>query len=132
MTLLLMTHSIVRWLIVLVSILAVVKFTLGWRRGQSFSRLDKGLTSGFSGLMDLQALLGITYFLWSGIANNQFPAYRWAHAATMLVAVFIAHLSARWKVAADKIRYRNTLLTVVGSLALVVVGVFLLPQGWFR
>ena len=36
MQILLMIHSIVRWLIVLVAIVAAVKFALGWLRGGTF------------------------------------------------------------------------------------------------
>ena len=132
MQILLEFHSIVRWLIVLVSLLAVVKFALGWRRGGKFGQPDRALASGFGGLMDLQALLGISYFVWSGLAENSFPAYRLAHAGTMLAAVAVAHLPVRWKLAADGLRYRNTLFAIVGALALVFVGVVLLPQGWLK
>ncbi len=130
MDILLMVHSIVRWAIVLVSVTAVVKFAWGWRQKQPFAKLDNALASGFGGLMDLQATLGLIFFLWSGFAQNKFPAYRFWHAGAMLLAVLAAHSPALWKKAADDVRYRNTLLAIVGALALVFVGVALLPQGW--
>ena len=50
-------HSIVRWLIVLVAVVAIVKFAISWRRADKFSSIDQRLTSAFSGLIDFQAVL---------------------------------------------------------------------------
>ncbi|MBI4770255.1 MAG: hypothetical protein HY784_07570 [Chloroflexi bacterium] len=127
---LLAIHSFVRWLILLVAVLGVVKFTPGWLRGGPFAGMDRGLAAGFSGLMDLQVLLGLTFLLWSGFAGAGFPVVRLEHAGAMIAAAAAAHLPVRWRGAPDKLRYRNTLLAVLGSLALVLIGVSTLPQGW--
>ena len=130
MGIVLMLHSIVRWVIVVVALVAIVRFTLGWLRHGQYGGMERGLASGFSGLMDAQVLLGIIFLLWSGLTGAGFPAYRLEHAGALIVAAIVAHLPLRWKNAPDAIRYRNTLAAVVGSLALVVFGVALLPQGW--
>jgi hypothetical protein len=127
---LLATHSLVRWLLVLVSLAVVGRFAWGGLRRTKFAKLDQGLISGFGGLMDLQATLGLVFFLWSGFAQSYFPPYRFEHAVTMLLALAVAHLPARWKKASDEIRFRSGLLATLGALALIVVGVFLLPSGW--
>lgn len=126
----LMLHSLLRWAIVLVAVIAVLRFAASWLRGGAFGRLDRGLMTGFSGLMDLQALLGLIYLFWSGLSGDGFPAYRILHAFIMIVAVAVAHMGARSSGSPDAIRYRNALLSVVVSLALIVVGVAILPQGW--
>jgi hypothetical protein len=127
---LLMLHSLVRWLLVLVSLAVVAKFAWGWLRRTKFEKADQALIAGFGGLVDLQVTLGLTFFLWSGFSANYFPQYRIEHAITMLVALLVAHLPARWKKAADGARYRAGLFATLGTLALVVVGVSLLPRGW--
>jgi hypothetical protein len=132
MSVLLEIHSLVRWLLVLVSLATVAKFAWGWLRQAKFEKADQALISGFGGLMDLQATLGLVFFLWSGFAQNAFPGYRFEHAVTMILALLVAHLPMRWKKAADSVRYRTGLFATLGALALVVVGVFLLPQGWFN
>ena len=132
MQILLMIHSYVRWLIVLVAIAAVIKFALGWLRGGQFKGMDRGLASGFSGLIDLQATLGLILMLWSGFSGVGFPMFRIEHATTMVIAAVVAHLPARWKTAADKPRFRNTLFCVLGALLLIYVGVMRLPGGWSR
>ena len=133
MSILLMLHSIVRWVIVLVAVVAIVKLALGWLRGGAFKGMDRGLVAGFSGLMDLQATLGIVFLLWNGLATEiGFPRHRIEHAFVMIIAAVVAHLPARWKSAADATRFRNSLLAIVVSLVLVYIGVATLPGGWNR
>jgi hypothetical protein len=133
MSILLMLHSIVRWIVVLVAVVAIVKLALGWLRGGAFKGMDRGLVAGFSGLMDLQATLGIVFLLWNGLATEiGFPRHRIEHAFVMIIAAVVAHLPARWKNAGDSTRFRNSLIAIVVSLVLVYIGVATLPGGWSR
>lgn len=125
-------HSIVRWLIVVVGAVAAIKFVVGWLRETPFSGMDRGLSSGFSGLIDLQVVLGLAFLIWSGVTGAGFPRVRLEHTFIMIIAAVVAHLPARWKEASDKIRFRNSFLAVVGTLLLIVAGVALLPGGWTR
>ena len=43
MSVLLTIHSVVRWLIVIVAVIAAVKFAIGWLRGGTFSSIDQRL-----------------------------------------------------------------------------------------
>ena len=124
----LMFHSIIRWLIVLVGLLALVKFLLGWLRKSEFSKMDRGLSAGFSGLMDLQVTLGFVFFFWSGLTGAGFPMYRIEHMTIMLVAAVLGHLPTFMKKAQNK--YAVAFYGVIGALILVVLGVYRLPGGW--
>ena len=130
MQILFLIHSHMRWLILLVALVAIVKFAIGWLRGGAFKGMDRGLASGFSGLMDLQATLGLIFLIWTGLAGVGFPMNRIEHATTMIIAAVLAHLPARWKNASDTVRFRNTLFCIVGSLVLVFMGVVRLRGGW--
>jgi len=128
---LLTLHSIVRWLVILVALAAIVKLTIGLLKKQDFDTMIGGLVSAFGGLMDTQLLLGLLFFIWNGLAGVGFPRQRWEHLVIMLVAVVVAHLPAMWKKAETQVRLRNTLLAVIGSLLLVVLGVSMLqPNRW--
>jgi len=120
---LLTIHSIVRWIIIIVAVIAIIKFAIGWIRSSPFKDMDRGLTSGFSGLMDLQVLLGLIYLIWNGIAVEGFPAFRIEHGVTMIIAAAVAHLPARFKTLNDKLRFRNSLFAIVVSLILVGIGI---------
>jgi hypothetical protein len=132
MNFLFVTHSHLRWLVLLVAIVAVVKFAIGWLRGGEFKGMDRGLVSATSGLIDLQATLGLILMIWTGLAGVGFPMFRIEHATTMIIAAVVAHLPARWKNAADTVRFRNTLFCILGALLLIYVGVMRLPGGWTR
>ena len=128
MSALLTIHSYVRWLIVIVAIVAAVKFAIGWLRGGAFQGMDRGLTSGFSGLIDLQVTIGLVYLVWNGLAVEGFPMFRIEHAITMIIAAVVAHLPVRWKNADDKTRFRNSLFIVLDVLIIIFIGVVRLPK----
>ena len=130
MEFLLILHSIVRWLIVIVGIIALVKFAIGLVQKSAFGKMDRGLSSGFSGLLDLQLTLGLLYFLITGFGGIGFPPYRIEHAVTMFIAVGVAHAPSMFKKAGNK--YVIALGAVVGALVLVFIGVARLPGGWSR
>lgn len=132
MNILLMAHSGLRWLVLLVALIAIVKFLLGWLTRSPFKGMDRGLMAGYSGLLDLQSALGIIFLLWNGFTGTGFPRYRLEHGLIMIVAAVVAHLSSRWKNAQDAVRFRNNLLLIVASLVLVLIGIAILPGGLSR
>lgn len=127
MVFLLTLHSIVRWALIVVALAALAKFAIGWLRSQPFDRIASALSSAFGGLLDLQLLLGLLYFLITGFGGAGFPRFRWEHFGIMAIAVVVGHLPARWKKLDDTQRHRNALFAVVAALLLIVVGVSLLP-----
>lgn len=126
----LMIHSLVRWLIILVGVVALVKFAIGLAQKSAFGKMDRGLSSGFSGLMDLQVLLGLLYFLITGFGSVGFPAFRIEHAITMFIATGVSHTPSMFKRATNK--YAVALGAVIGTLILIYIGVSFLPGGWSR
>jgi hypothetical protein len=112
---------------VIVALVAVVKFALGWLRGGTFGSMDRGLASGFSGLMDLQVVIGLIYLIGDGLANEGFPGFRIEHAITMIIAAVVAHLHVLWKNSDDKLRFRNSLFIVLDVLVIVFIGIARLP-----
>lgn len=123
-------HSILRWGIVIVGAVALVKFAAGWLRKSEFAKMDRGLSAGFSGLMDLQVTLGLILFFWSGLTGGGFPMFRIEHLTVMLVAAILGHLPTFMQKSPNK--FAVALTAVVGALLLVYVGVARLPGGWSR
>ena len=126
---LLLIHSFVRWIIILVAVIVIIKFAIGWAANSLFKAMDRGLTSAFSGLMDLQVTLGLIYLIWNGIMASGFPTYRIEHGVTMIIAAAVAHLPSRFKKLNDKLRFQYSLLAILGSLILVAIGISFLPNG---
>ncbi|CAG0958189.1 hypothetical protein ANRL3_00695 [Anaerolineae bacterium] len=128
----LMLHSIVRWVIVAVGVIGVVRYALVMAGRMPGNKMDRGLMAGFTGLMDLNMLLGLIYLLWSGLTTPiGFPMERIEHAVTNIIAVVVAHIfaSRAKKAADDRVMARNNLLGIVVSLLLVVVAVAVIG-GW--
>jgi len=130
MSFLLTLHSHTRWLVALAGLAAILKLGWGMYKGGAFGKLDRALAAAFSGLMDLQATLGLVFLLWSGFAGAGFPPARIEHATTMILAVVLGHLPARWKNAPSATRFRNTLFCILGALAFIYLGVTRLRGGW--
>jgi uncharacterized membrane protein YfhO len=138
MSILLILHSINRYLVTLVAIALIVRLIIGVIRKQAFDKGAAALTGAFGGLMDLQMLLGVLFFVLDGLAKTGFPQYRWEHVISMVLAVAAAHMPARWKNKDDSVRTRNTLIAVSVSLLLIFIGVSALGvsrwwhiTGWF-
>jgi hypothetical protein len=119
----LVIHSINRWLIVLIGVIAAIKFLVGWLRKSAYQPIDRGLMSAYTGLLDLQLLLGFILLIGGGV--EQFE-----HAVTMIIAVVLAHLSRIWRDKPDSIKFRNNFMVIVLGLLLIFAGVSLLPKGW--
>ena len=132
MQFLLMAHSILRWLIVLWAVVAGLKFLFGWLAGREFTRVDRILQAGYTGAIDLEVLIGLIFFVWTGVTGAGFPLFRWEHAFVMVLAAVAAHLPVRWSGAADRLRFRNNFLAILATLVLIYIGVALLPGGWSR
>ena len=132
MGILLDIHSFVRWLIAAVGLAAVVVLVIGLFRKGQYGRRERGLVSAYSGLIDLQVLLGLLFFLWNGFADGSFPLYRWEHLAVMILAAAASHYPSMRKKAEGKALFVNGLVAVFGSLLLILVGILLLPGGPIR
>ena len=121
-------HSIVRWLVVLVAVIAVVRYALVMVGKAQSSGMDRGLMAGYTGLLDLNVLLGLILIIGLG-----FTPQRIEHAVTNIVAVVAAHFFAQRakKMEDATLKARANLLGVVISLLIIVVGVALIG-GWAR
>lgn len=120
-----MLHSITRWLIVLATLLAIIKFAIGYFKKQEFTRTDGRIMSFWMGLLDLQLILGIILLF------TQPPMrYRLEHGVIMILTVSLAHINRRWRNAESNIKFRNYTLLIIIIALLIGVGVAALPQGW--
>jgi hypothetical protein len=121
-------HAIVRWLVVIVAVIAVARYALVMAGKAQSSGMDRGLMAGYTGLLDLNVLLGLILIIGLG-----FTPQRIEHAVTNLIGVAAAHFFAQRakKIEDAKLKARANLLGVVISLVIIVVGVALIG-GWAR
>lgn len=129
MAFILTLHSIVRWLVVLVAVVAVVRFALVMAGKAQSSGMDRGLMSGYTGLLDLNVLLGLILIIGLG----EWEAVQIEHAVTNIIGVAVAHIFAQRakKMEDARLKARTSLLGVVISILIIVVGVAFVG-GWAR
>lgn len=98
-------HSVVRWLVVIVGLLAAGKAIAGWLGKRAWVKLDDRLGLIFTSVMDAQLLVGLLlYVVFSPLTQAAFgnfgaamsePTLRFfavEHSALMLVAVVLTHV----------------------------------------
>lgn len=132
MGILLRAHSLNRWLVMAVAIIALIRFIIILLRKSEIHNADKLMVRVLDGLLGLQMLMGLVFLIWSGVSGAGFPLHRIAHAITMFVAVGVGGLPTRWQALPAPLFARNSILAIIGALALIGVGVALLPGGWNR
>lgn len=115
---LLFIHSWLRWIILALAVVVLVKSLMGWLNKGNYTKGDNALSASFVGFMHLQLLLGLVlYFVYSPITTNAMknmgaamktPAVRyWAveHIMMMILAVVIAQIGrSRAKKIQDAVR----------------------------
>lgn len=130
-------HSILRWVVVIVALLALVRALGGLSGRQVWSALDRRLGLAFTGALDTQLLIGLLLYVVSPItavaAQNMGAAMSQAsirffvaeHWVLMLAALMLAHIGAvRVKKAAnDAGRFRQAALFVGLAFVLILAAV---------
>jgi len=113
-------HSGLRYLVLLAGIVALVSLLQGRFGGRPYGRADRLTGAAFTGLLDVQVLLGvITVFV-----RPWFPALI-GHIVMMVLALAVAHglgIASR-RANTESRRYSQALLAVVLPLLLIIGGV---------
>jgi hypothetical protein len=128
MGIVLMLHSLWRWAVVIVALIALVKFGAGWLQRQNPTALDNRLAMIFTTVIDVQVLLGIVLVSLVAI-NGQLNVAIVAHVVVMVIVAIVAHLTAMWRKRSDSTVLRNNFLDVAAVLVLIVLGVSIVG-GW--
>lgn len=122
MEIVLMLHALWRWVVVVVTLAALVKFGLGWIQKKTPDDLDRRLRLIFVSVIDVQVLLGIILVVLLAI-NGSLPRPAIEHSVIMVIVLILAHLTARWSKREDTTFLRNNFLDVLAVIVLIVVGV---------
>ena len=137
-SLVLTLHSLVRWAIVIVGIVAIVRAFMGWRGSRPWAQLDDRLGLTFASVMDVNLLLGLLlYFVLSPITTAAFQDFGAAmadsaqrffvveHILVMLIAVVVAHIgrSRSKKAANDQGKFKQAAIFFTIAMALVLLAI---------
>ncbi len=130
-------HNVIRWIVLVLGVVLVVRSIMGWLNKWDYQERDKKLTSIFSGIYDLQILLGIILFFtkgWGGVLMNA-PAevmktaalrfFAVEHWTLMIVAAVLIHIgSAQVKKASESIKkYKRAAIWFAIALLLILASI---------
>ncbi len=130
-------HSDLRWLVVIAAVAAVICAFLGLIRGSAFKPGGRRIGAIYTGLLDLQLLLGFYLYATSPIVHvalqnmsvamkqHDLRFFAVEHLTTMLIAVILAHVgSIRAKRApSDKTAYSRALFWFSASTIILFLGI---------
>ncbi|MDW8297106.1 MAG: hypothetical protein RMJ97_09530 [Raineya sp.] len=130
-------HSWLRWVVLVLAVVAISKALIGWLNKQPFTKQDNIFGTSLVGSMHLQLLLGLLlYFFLSPMGLNAIqevgmkevmksPLYRyWAveHFTTMLLAVILAQIGRikSKKAPTDLLKHKRAFVFYTIALLLVL------------
>jgi hypothetical protein len=131
-------HSILRWVVLIVGVVAVARAVVGWRGNNPWTSSDDRLGLVYTTSMDLQLLLGLLlYFILSPITTGAFRDFGGAmassgtrfyaveHLVVMIIAVILAHVGrSRARKAEDPTtKHRRTAIFFGLSLLAVLLAI---------
>ncbi len=116
MGIVLMLHSLFRFVVLLIAIVGVVKALIGLAQRGAADKVDQILSSAFVGSYDLQALLGILLIFLGGLSQA-------IHPVVMFVGIIAAHgLQRMTKSASGQQVALYRLLLFIVPLAIILFG----------
>ena len=113
-------HSGVRYMVLLAAIVAVAQLAQATLRGLPFGRASRTAMSVFTGLLDLQVLLGLLL-----VATVPFYGMLAGHIVMMFAAALVAHGAVITNRNRPPERQSNGLLLAgaIGAIVLIVLGI---------
>lgn len=117
-------------MVLLVALVDLLYFALGWLQGRSYDQTARRLMSAFSGVISLQWLIGVIFLIVLGAQTGFGIRHYWEHLTVMTIAVFVANLPnmLRRRTLSDKQRYLVNLGSIIAVIVLVIIGISLLPE----
>lgn len=131
-------HDILRWLLLIVMVVTVVKYLVGWFGNQAWTKSDNTLGIVFTSLMDLQLLTGLVlYFFLSPLTkiafsdmgaamkNPDLRFYAVEHLSMMLIAVVLVHIgrAKSKKAILDVSKFKTGAIYFLIAMAFILAGI---------
>ena len=112
-------HSGWRWIVVLLLVVILVKYLLGWLGKQEFTGLDRRLSMWFGMAYFIQIILGVILL----VLRGEYAAYQLEHIFTLLLPVVLVMVPARFKNADSLTRFRSGFFVYLGIAFFIYLGV---------
>ncbi len=122
MDIVLLLHSLVRFVLFILALVGIVVTVAALARRSAPAPMDRGIGSAFVGVYDLQALLGLLIILLGGLTNA-------LHPIVMFVGIVVAHglQAATRQAEAPRVHLLRLALYVV-PIVIVLVGLAVISR----
>lgn len=135
-------HNAWRWVVVLILVIAIVQFLMGWLQRKNWTSRDKRTLMLYTTAIDIQVVLGfLLFFVLSPLTTSAFSNFGEAmrnsgqrfflveHTVLMVVAVIVAHVSSiiARKQATDVGKFR---IAAIGAIVVAIAILAGIP--WMR
>ena len=127
---LLKAHSGLRWLVLLLVAVTIIKLLATWLGKGTYGKADRSLSKVSVGMLDIMFILGISLLVSSWVQSGEPIGFHLEHGVINLIAIGLAHVAAKGKGATDPLRARNGAILFLVSLGLMVLAILRLPQGF--
>lgn len=128
----LMLHNYMRWVLLAVAVLVVLKALAGWLGKQKFTGLDNQLGLVYTIVVDIQVLLGLILWLFgptglklltTGMGDPYVRFIALEHAILMLLALALAHMGRTRvkRLTSDLAKHRTSFIFYLLSLVFIVL-----------
>ncbi len=129
--LILTTHSHWRWILLLVAVVAAVKFLIGLLSNGKVSSIDKLLGTAYAWAITIQLVLGVINLINYATTGLFNPRIHIEHAFYGIVATGLAHaMPIRKDSRPDRSRFLMSLVFILISLLFVLLSVIRLRGTW--
>ena len=141
-TALLHTHSSLRYLVLLLLVIVIVKSLLGWLNKQAFSKMDDKLSLWLLIITHIQFLAGLfLYFVspfvqFSGTTMKDHTTRYWTveHGFMMLVAIALITVAriTHKKLTTDEAKHKRLFILNAAALLIIVIAILYSGRGLFE
>ncbi len=135
---LLATHNLLRWVVVILAVVALARAYLGWLGRRPWTPRDRTIGVAFASAVDTQFLLGLLlYFFFSpltrafltnmgaAMGNSELRFYGIEHLFYMIIALALVHIgsSRARKAEQDRGKFRQSAIWYSIAVLLILVGI---------
>ena len=133
-------HNFIRWMVIVLGFVAVVKAFVGWMNNKEWTRIDRNIGLMFSISVDVQTIVGLLlYFVYSNLGLKALKTgylssimsdgiqrfFAVEHGLLMVLGLAFVHLGSASprKTESNKDKFRRASIYFLIALVLIVAGV---------
>jgi hypothetical protein len=127
-------HSILRWVVLILAVVAVVRALVGWFGKKEWTALDDRLGMLLSGSMDLQVLLGFILYIFlspftqttfqdfgAAMSNELLRYWSVEHVLLMILALILIHVGRATSKVAEEATSKHRRAAIFFGLAMLAI-----------